>query len=32
MTLEEEFFEKLFSHINEGSEKNIKVIEELKMK
>ncbi|MST99944.1 MerR family transcriptional regulator [Tissierella pigra] len=30
MTLEEEFFEKLFSHINEGSEKNIKVIEELK--
>lgn len=30
MTLEEEFFDKLFSHINEGSEKNIKVIEELK--
>ncbi|CAK7016984.1 MerR family transcriptional regulator [Tissierella sp. P1] len=29
-TLEEEFFDKLFNHINEGSEKNIKVIEELK--
>lgn len=29
-TLEEEFFDKLFSHINEGSEKNIKIIEELK--
>ncbi|WMM26510.1 MerR family transcriptional regulator [Tissierella sp. MB52-C2] len=30
MTLEEEFFEKLLTHINEGSEKNINVIEELK--
>ncbi|MBU5254833.1 MULTISPECIES: MerR family transcriptional regulator [Tissierella] len=30
MTLEEEFFDKLFNHINEGSEKNIKVIEELR--
>ena len=30
MTVEEEFFDKLFDHINEGSEKNIKVIEELK--
>lgn len=30
MTLEEEFFDKLFAHINEGSEKNIKVIEELR--
>ncbi|MCQ4921692.1 MerR family transcriptional regulator [Tissierella carlieri] len=30
ITLEEEFFDKLFNHINEGSEKNIKVIEELK--
>ncbi len=29
-TLEEEFFDKLFVHINEGSEKNVKVIEELK--
>lgn len=30
MTLEEEFFDRLFSHINEGSEKNVKVIEELR--
>lgn len=30
MTLEEEFFDRLFTHINEGSEKNIKVIEELR--
>ncbi|WP_353097110.1 MerR family transcriptional regulator [Tissierella praeacuta] len=30
MTLEEEFFDKLFAQINEGSEKNIKVIEELR--
>lgn len=29
-TLEEEFFDKLYIHINEGSEKNIKLIEELK--
>lgn len=30
MTLEEEFFDKLFSCINQGTENNIKVIEELK--
>lgn len=30
MTLEEEFFDKLISTINQGTEKNIKVIEELK--
>lgn len=30
MTLEEEFFDRLSSHINEGSEKNVKVIEELR--
>lgn len=30
MTLEEEFFDKLFNCINQGAENNIKVIEELK--
>lgn len=30
MSLEEEFFEKLINSINQGTEKNIKVIEELK--
>ncbi len=30
MTLEEEFFDKLFTNINEGSEKNFKIIEGLK--
>ena len=30
ITLEEEFFDKLFVHINEGSEKSVKIIEELR--
>lgn len=30
MTLEEEFFDKLFSCINQGAENNVKVIEELR--
>jgi DNA-binding transcriptional MerR regulator len=30
MTLEEEFFDKLFCHISQGNEQSIKIIEELK--